>query len=110
MRSFNSITVVCLFLLRATLAWADFQLSLNGVGPIVMDTTVEIKGKNAVLTGWARNDSGSSIRYAEWCVQPVGQRKCAFKVWTVAIWQPGETLKWNLTGRWPRGFRPIRLA
>ena len=101
---------VLLVLLGAALAQADeFQLSMNGVGPIVMETAIEVKGKTAEFTGTARNDSGLPIQRAEWCVQPAGQKECAFRLWTTSTWQPGETLKWHVAGKPAKGL-PAHLV
>jgi TPR repeat protein len=102
---------VALAFLTVAGAGADqFQLTKNGVGPIAMETSVEVKGKTAEFTGTARNDSGVPIQRAEWCVQAKGQKSCAFKLWTTGgTWQPGETLKWTLAGKAAKGF-PAHLV
>lgn len=75
---------------------AEFGMSLNGIGPIAMETRVEIVGKNAVLTASARNTSGVSIQSARWCVHARGIIGCAFNLWTTAEWRDGVTLRWKL--------------
>jgi len=83
---------------------SEFQISKDGVGPIMMETNVEVAGKSATFTGTARNDSGVAIQRAEWCVQARGQTACAFKLWSTSVWQPGETLKWEITGKAVNGL------
>jgi hypothetical protein len=95
---------VALALLTVAGGRAEFQLSKNGVGPIVMETQIEVNGTKAEFTGTARNDSGVPIQRAEWCVQARGQKACAFKLWTSSTWQPGETLKWDLAGKAVNGM------
>ena len=81
--------LVPLTLALLTLAGAqatEFKLSKDGVGPIVMETNVEIKGESAEFTGTARNDSGVPIQTAMFCVQAPGQKGCVFKFWTTHMW------------------------
>jgi hypothetical protein len=75
-----------------------YALSKDGIGPFTMRTWVDVRGKEATFTGSARNDSGQSIRQASWCVQGIHQQSgCAFSLWTTGVWEPGETLEWNVT-------------
>jgi len=82
----------------------EFTLSKNGVGPIVMETHVEIQGSVAEFSGSARNDSGVTIQRAEWCVRAKGQAVCAFKLWTTAPFSPGETLTWKTNAKVSKGL------
>src|SRR5262249_37739945 len=73
----------------------EHKLSKDGVGPIVLSTTVQVDGKNAVLRVSGRNEAGESIAYVKFCIQPAGQTKgCDFELWTRAPWKHGEDLTW----------------
>ena len=97
---------VALALLVLTGAGAqEFQLDKDGVGPISMESHIEINGKNAEFSATARNDSGVPIQAAMFCVQAHGQKGCAFRFWATSVWEPGGTIKWGpLTGLAVKGL------
>ncbi len=96
--------VVCV----SPLASEQFRLSNLGIGPVVIDTHVEIRQirrSRAELTASARNESGVPIREAELCVRAAKQKKgCAFTLWITDIWRPGEKIEWTISGRAGQGF------
>jgi hypothetical protein len=84
----------------------EFSLSKDGVGPIMMKTSVRMDGKTAVFTGTARNESGRSIRHAVWCVQAKKLKAgCSFDLWTTKRpWKPGEEIDFEYKAPAGHGF------
>jgi hypothetical protein len=97
---------VILLTLAVTPTKAQQNLYLDGVGPIVTNTIVFMKGKTASLSAWAANESGVPIRKATWCVLATKEKKgvCSFTFGTHRTFEPGETFKWNLTGGTGKGL------
>ena len=97
---------VMLLILAVTPTQAQQRLYLDGVGPIVTNTIVSMKGKTASLSAWATNESGVPIRKATWCVLAKKEKKgvCSFTFGTHRTFEPGETFKWNLTGGVGKGL------
>jgi hypothetical protein len=97
---------VSLLILAVTPTQAQQRLYLDGVGPIVTNTSVSVHGKTASLSAWATNESGVPIRKATWCVLAKKEKKgvCSFTFGTHRTFEPGETFKWNLTGGVGKGL------
>lgn len=78
----------------------EFRLSNDGVGPIVVTSTIKISGRDAHLHATAVNDSGQSILYADLCVLAPQRKKaspCAFRLRTAAVWAASSRLEWDFT-------------
>jgi hypothetical protein len=101
--------MLALLLLSATIGRAEeFTLyGENGVGPIVMNTRIEMLGKTAAFAGTAQNQSGVPIRRAVWCVRATKKPKsgCAFTLFTTTTrWDPGDTISLEFKAPAVRGF------
>ncbi len=98
----------------------EFRLSAEGMGPIVVSMTVNVRnGKEeltafprrvAELTARARNDSGMPIQRVRLCVQAERRTKgCDFQLWSNDVWQPGEELVWMVDKPAKRGIENARI-
>ena len=101
--------MLALLLLSATIGRAEeFTLyGENGVGPIVMNTRIEMLGKTAAFAGTAQNQSGVPIRHAVWCVRATKKPKsgCAFTLFTTTTrWDPGDMISLEFKSPAVRGF------
>jgi hypothetical protein len=90
----------------------EFQLSKDGVGPVVVNVEVTINGREAQLKASARNDSGQPIRHAKFCVSAEQRTKgCDFQIWTTRTWKTGEELNWApLKGPARKGIDNVRVT
>jgi hypothetical protein len=76
-----------IFLLKAE----DFSLSVNGVGPFTVHTSLTYEGKGERLIATATNDSGKAVPYLKLCVT-AATKGCLFEMWNTAQWEPGAIL------------------
>jgi hypothetical protein len=74
----------------------DFTLKQNGIGPITVHTTLTFDGQGERLLAVAVNDSGQLISHVRFCVA-AGLEACLFGLEVAEPWQPGKTVRWNLT-------------
>jgi len=87
-----------LFALALSSHAQEFALtSPDGVGPIMMQTRMEVIGGVATFTASARNESAYAIRRAEFCVYPLKQKgQCLATTAPLnGPWKPGETVHWS---------------
>lgn len=71
----------------------------DGIGPIVTQMGMEPDGKQVLFRASARNDSGLTIRLAEYCIYPL-KRPTLCMMTSPPLnepWKPGETIKWSET-------------
>jgi hypothetical protein len=119
-----SLFLILLFVFDSLPAIAsEFQLSKDGVGPIVISMKIDVRNEKEELTAFprkvaeltlsARNDSGQEITYSKFCVQAERRMKgCDFQLKTPKkkVWEPGEELVWTLDAKARRGIENPKIT
>jgi hypothetical protein len=74
----------------------------------------EVSKKNGspILIVHCRNDSGTSITRASFCVRDSSQAmdSCLFNLWITHVWVPHEEIKWALTPNAPIDLASVDIA
>ena len=79
--------VVLIFSFVLSVAFAEVHVfNVDGVGPIIVAATLDVRGNSAELHAAAWNDSTQPIAHTKFCVQIALRPKgCDFEIWTTAV-------------------------